>query len=1828
MSDMLLKIQLTADGKAFVQVMHDAAKAEGEIGQAAKAAASTTGAATRDMQQGFQRTGQAAADLGDKVSSAGNKAKAASTGMSSSARQMTQQFSLAGQAAVNLDAQIESVRRSVLGFLGGLASLHFMREFTASIIEANTKLQGWQYGLLAATGSAPKAQQALAFVRAESERLGISLEDSATAFTRLSAATKGTRIEGEATQKVFTAIAEAARTLHLSSAETQSALIALDQMMSKGTVQAQDLKLQLGNVIPGALHVAADALGVTTQQFDKMMDRGEILSEDFLPKFAARLHEIYGATASEAANAPAAGLQRLKNAWFELRATLGNAGFMDAAAASAQALAEGLKFVANNAEALTGIVTAGLASQLTKLASGFIASRVAAASAAAETAALAADELAAARAAEVEAAAELTKARALAAAGVATTRATAAEVAYAAAQARTAAATEAASVAQVSAASRIGSGLLSLAGGWVGVGIAALAALAYGIAENIKHQEEMQRELEASAKQMTDTAASADDLAASLRGINSIKFAPLPEFKTVFDQWAQGADLAAQQASKLATAQIGLQEAETQLAAVREQMASGTQAGNRALGASYGELQDKVAAYRQEVEILSGPLAALAHSNQELGASLEATLSPALRNAAAAAHSMFDAFGAGDAITRIASVLQQAGVKMGLLKDNAAEWNKAYGDLSQTITDVDAKFSTYGKTTADVLRAQLAALQSTERWKSATDEQRKALLDSANAAIAHASAMEKNTSATKKAASAAQDYVDKLEQANKYRGLTGTALERAQLGDKGLSPGDQKRAEVALDVRDQLDAQDKDARRAADGLRALSAMQAHTTDALTDMKAALSGASQAQIAFNKTQRDAVRDLQAAGGAANAAAKAQYDATIANAAAVRDATEQLANQNSLDQMLQQYEQNSPFKKLADDVDTFKAALEGAFGPQSAAMIERLNKAIGEANYQIAINMVSGTADALRGLQSLTKEGSKDYAALGAAAEAMTAVESILAIVHQATAGDVYSAIPRMIAMAGVLASLGQSISIAGGAGFSDTAAKRQATQGTGTVLGDASAQSESINNALDITAKATSKLVGINTGMLRALQGLQAALGSAAGMLARGAGDADFSGQNLAVGSILNSPFFGATPGLALMQATGGAFDFLHLFSAKSKITDQGIKIMGGTLTDMLNNVMVGAYEEVQSKSWAFGHTHTKEGTAAVSDAFAQQFQLIIQSIVDTVRQGALALGVLPADFEAALAQYKVEETKISLKGLSAEDQQKALEAVFSKIFDGLASAVVPYIEQFQKVGEGLGETLVRVATEVQVMQQAVRYLGLTVSAVDPEEFAQISDELVNMLGGIEDFTTAMTGFVDAFAPDSYKLQLAGDTLTDALSQVNLALPSTRDGMWALMQTLDATTEAGRQQIATLLQLSDTADQYYSLLDKSQQDALQAQQDYANTVAGLQGELGRNPLAAKLLEIGQWSEDTAKKLNDLAKATGATGAAENDLALVREVAIQRMRAAISALMDESQSIADQLGYTSSTADAATSAVSSFGGAMSDAAQKAKDSMQLLLGDLSPYSDQKKLALAKQGLLAGTASREDVLNIGQRYYGSGDDYNQLFNWVMAQQDKSSAAQATAGYKAMTSVDTKTLSKAERYQLADQLANNIADLASAQKISFEDVASQLGLNLSDLGTDLGLGNQALQDYLQVLASDNFGLDDLSGLLHDEVNRLISAITGQAVPDSYDLRIGTTASTTATIPDGSTGGTVHYARAPNTASLVPAPSSAPVTDPAVLEQLKAINARLDALGKTSGVIADNTSRSADATTDGLEEQRGLRRDLTSARLGQPVRRSSLVPT
>ncbi|WP_373942645.1 tape measure protein [Polaribacter sejongensis] len=112
--------------------------------------------------------------------------------------------------------------------------------------------------------------------------------------------------------------------MNLTADQSKGAFLALGQMASKGKVQAEELRGQLGERIPGALGIAAKAMGVTQMKLNKMLDEGKVYAEDFLPKFAAELKKTFQGALPAAANSMQAAINKKNNALVSFKKAFGD----------------------------------------------------------------------------------------------------------------------------------------------------------------------------------------------------------------------------------------------------------------------------------------------------------------------------------------------------------------------------------------------------------------------------------------------------------------------------------------------------------------------------------------------------------------------------------------------------------------------------------------------------------------------------------------------------------------------------------------------------------------------------------------------------------------------------------------------------------------------------------------------------------------------------------------------------------------------------------------------------------------------------------------------------------------------------------------------------------------------------------------------------------------------------------------------------------------------------------------------------------------------------------------------------------------------------------------------------------------------------------------------------------------------------------------------------------------------------------------------------------------------------------------------------------------
>ncbi|HAX9727339.1 TPA: tape measure protein [Escherichia coli] len=161
-----------------------------------------------------------------------------------------------------------------------------------------------------------KASEAEVFIRNLADKTGLNISEGLSSYAKFAAGAQGSMSQDE-TQQLFGNATAMSRLMGLSNDELNGILKAFEQMASKGKIQAEELRGQLGDRMAGAFKLFAEALGMTATELDAAMKNGKVLSADTLPKVAKQMGLMIDKAGgwAEVAKSTQTALGKLANNW-------------------------------------------------------------------------------------------------------------------------------------------------------------------------------------------------------------------------------------------------------------------------------------------------------------------------------------------------------------------------------------------------------------------------------------------------------------------------------------------------------------------------------------------------------------------------------------------------------------------------------------------------------------------------------------------------------------------------------------------------------------------------------------------------------------------------------------------------------------------------------------------------------------------------------------------------------------------------------------------------------------------------------------------------------------------------------------------------------------------------------------------------------------------------------------------------------------------------------------------------------------------------------------------------------------------------------------------------------------------------------------------------------------------------------------------------------------------------------------------------------------------------------------------------------------------------
>lgn len=402
-------------------------------------------------------------------------------------------------------------------------------------------------------------------------------------------------------------------------------------------------------------------------------------------------------------------------------------------------------------------------------------------------------------------------------------------------------------------------------------------------------------------------------------------------------------------------------------------------------------------------------------------------------------------------------------------------------------------------------------------------------------------------------------------------------------------------------------------------------------------------------------------------------------------------------------------------------------------------------------------------------------SSAFTAMFVAQEEIKATAAGATAVAVAAQSSPWTGFATAAAMIALLASIGIALQGKGSTTTTyDQYSAMKANEGVGSALGSDKA-SASMSKSLELLADYKKPEFIHLASMDQSLQSIDDKIGGLSSLLIRqggfafGAGATEFSNskQNVSLSSAgfsLLAPVFDITDKLlakipVLSSLSGFASGLVNSIlggvfgktSVNQSLSDYGILFNDQLVTSAIDAIQGNAYQtirtEVKKKSWFSSSTSVYFNTyfAAMDQEIKNQFSLVLGNVYDTIVSTGKMMDTAESSLIDSLSTFVVKLGKISFKGKTGDQIQEDLSNIFSQIADEMVQqAYKSQLAGFQQIGEGLFQTLTRVASGMEIAGSFIDKLGRRFT--DPK-----FTEIVNQQGdvGLEALRLSILRFEEA-----------------------------------------------------------------------------------------------------------------------------------------------------------------------------------------------------------------------------------------------------------------------------------------------------------------------------------------------------------------------------------------------------------------------------------------------------------------------------------------------
>lgn len=383
------------------------------------------------------------------------------------------------------------------------------------------------------------------------------------------------------------------------------------------------------------------------------------------------------------------------------------------------------------------------------------------------------------------------------------------------------------------------------------------------------------------------------------------------------------------------------------------------------------------------------------------------------------------------------------------------------------------------------------------------------------------------------------------------------------------------------------------------------------------------------------------------------------------------------------------------------------------------------------------------------------------------------------------------------------------------------------------------------------------------------QAVGAAAGSGSGFLGSLLGGVGGSGGFLSgVGSGLSGVFSGgglgssfANLGGLLSGSVGGAGAIGAALPAIGIIVGGIAAIANGLKREYEGSFLRGTFtsEGFSGRTEDFYNGGWLRGDKTDINPVDAQMQALLDSSIGgmtaSVRQMAATLDL---GTEAITDFSQTIDLRIS--GKTVEEIQEYIAGQITAAGETMAEMILT-TESYTRAGESALDTLTRLSASLTGVNDIMDVLGHRLFSVSLSG-ADAASGLADLFGGLENMRAAGEVYFQGFYSEAERTQIATRRLTEEFAELGLAMPQSRAAFRALVESVDTSTESGRELYASLMLLSAGMDEVLPQLSA-----------FTASITGLAGNIDAE--IQSLIDVSRQNMTNARQMAQLWYRTAET-----------------------------------------------------------------------------------------------------------------------------------------------------------------------------------------------------------------------------------------------------------------------------------------------------------------------------------------------------------------